>query len=243
MKREASVAVNTTTQTRVRVAPRQTPPSVPYEQQFLNKTGKDFNTFYKKYYNKLVWIVQRMNINQIDAEDITNRAFMQALDKIEMYNPQYHFSTWLFDIGKKMAYQFKKDEKKKEILVDTTTESDENDNSFDPIQMYLKNKIDMYVDVEELSPVTSKKYTETLKEISRLDPKYRRIIELSDIQGKTYNEICDIMGEELCPAGPQKSEAQVQAQRLQTVKNRLHHGRLRLEANLRDRFTLILHNY
>lgn len=198
-----------------------------WEQQFLDKTGKDFNIFYAKYYNKLVWIIQRMNINQIDAEDLTNQAFMQALKKIEMYNPQYHFSTWLFDIGKKMAYQYKKDEKKREICVDTSSDGgDEDDQNYDPVQRYLKSKMDSVQDDYNTQHMTSLKYNETLREISKLDPKYRRILELSDIQGKSYNEICQILDIEL-----------------QTVKNRLHHGRLRLENNLKERFKHIEANY
>lgn len=228
MELEASLQINNITINQVHSVQTQNPEqpltnTKSYEQQFFDKTGKDFNTFYKKYYNKLVWIIQRMNINSIDAEGLTNDAFMQALNKIEMYNPQYHFSTWLFDIGKKMAYQYKNDAKKREILVDTSTDdSDEND----PIQYYLKNKMDsVYVDTTS-QKLTNIKYTETLKEISKLDPKYRRIIELSDIQGKSYNQICEILGIELG-----------------TVKNRLHHGRLRLENNLKEKFKLVEANY
>jgi len=198
-----------------------------FEQQFLEKTGHDFNKFYAKYYLKLVWIIQRMNINKIDAEDITNQAFMQALHKIEKYNPQYHFSTWLFDIGKKMGYQYKKDEKKLPICVDTNDKGgDEDDQNYDPVQRYLKSKMDSMQDDFNTQHMTSLKYKETLREISKLDPKYRRILELSDIQGKTYNQICEILGIEL-----------------QTVKNRLHHGRLRLENNLKDLFKHIEANY
>ena len=74
--------------------------------------------------------------------------------------------------------------------------------------------------------MTTLKYEETLREISKLDPKYKRIIELSDIQGKSYNEICAILEIELG-----------------TVKNRLHHGRLRLENKLKEKFRLVEANY
>lgn len=226
MELEALVEVNSVAINNVQSV-QKTISTKSFEQQFLEKTGKDFNTFYAKYYLKLVWIIQRMNINKIDAEDITNQAFMQALHKIEMYNPQYHFSTWLFDIGKKMGYQYKKDEKKREICVDTNSEGgDEDDQNYDPVQRYLKSKMDSVQDDYNTQNMTSLKYNETLREISKLDPKYRRILELSDIQGKSYNQICEILGVEL-----------------QTVKNRLHHGRLRLENNLKERFKHIETNY
>lgn len=223
MELETMVEVNSTKINTVQIV--QPAQNKTFEQIFFDKTGKDFNTFYKHYYNKLVWTIQRMNINSIDAEDLTNQAFMQALRKIEMYNPQYHFSTWLFDIGKKMAYQFKKDEKKREMCVDTTASNDDG-NEFDAVQHYLRSKMDNVEEEYNTQNITAVKYNETLREISKLDPKYRRIIELSDIQGKTYNEICDILGIEL-----------------QTVKNRLHHGRIKLEKNLVDRFKEIELNY
>lgn len=240
---ELEVLVEVNSSAKINVQSEQPVHELSFEQQFFNKTGKDFNVFYNKYYKKLVWIIQQMNINTIDAEDLTNQAFMQALRKIEMYNPQYHFSTWLFDIGKKMAYQFKKDGKKLEVCVDTNADgNDEDDANYDPVQKYLKSKMDSVQDDVDTQNISTRKYNETLREIAKLDPKYRTIIELSDIQGKTYNEICEILGDELgAPNG--KTPEEVYAQHLQTVKNRLHHGRLRLEKNLKEKFDMIEANF
>lgn len=197
-----------------------------YEQLFLEKTGKDFNIFYNKYYTKLVWIIQRMNITPLDAEDIANQAFIQALNKIDQYNPKYHFSTWLFDIGKKYAYQYKNKQAKREILVDTTIDNEDNNNSYDMVQNYLRNKIDDSQIENDTHNITTLKYVETLKQISKLGDKYKEIIELCDIQGKSYNEICEILNI-----------------KLQTVKNRLHHGRLKIENDVKHKFEHIECNY
>lgn len=222
MKELKSIQSASTSQKSDSTAPKQS-----FEAQFYERTGKQFNDFYAKYHTKLVWQIQKMNINSIDAEDLSNRAFMQALEKIHMYDPQYNFSTWVFDIGKKMAYQYKKDEKKREILVDMTSEnSDDEMSNYDPIQNYLRSKMDSVREDSDTHHMLNLKYKETLKEISKLDPKYRQIIELSDIQGRTYNEICEELNIDL-----------------QTVKNRLHHGRLRLEKILKDKFKYITANY
>ena len=229
-----SVKINNTTLSNLQVVKTKS-----YEEIFFEKTGKDFNTFYKKYYNKLVWLIQRMNVNSIDAEALANDAFMRSLDKIETYNSQYHYSTWLFDIGKKLTYQYKKDQKKRELSTDMMSDGDMDNSCYDPIQYYLKNKIDTFQTEFDNQKIINKKYLETLREISKLDPKYRKIIELSDIQGKTYNEIVNILGADLGAAN-NKTEAEIYAQRLQTVKNRLHHGRIRLENNLKQKFKYIL---
>jgi RNA polymerase sigma factor (sigma-70 family) len=204
-----------------------------YEDLFRQKTGKDFNTFYNKYYTKLVWKITQMNINTLDAEDIANRAFMQSLNKIEMYNPEYNYSTWLFDIAKKMAFQFKKDESRM-IMVEMSNDDSDGEDGFDPVHGYITHKIaDDYTKNVSYEKIMQLKYKETLKAISKLDSKYRKIIELSDIQGKSYNEICDILGDELGTTAKQ---------RLQTVKNRLHHGRIKVEAATEKKFRQIIAN-
>jgi RNA polymerase sigma-70 factor (ECF subfamily) len=204
-----------------------------YEEQFLEKTGYIFKDYYSKYFPKLVWNIQGFKITDLDAEEIANEAFMESLIKIDKYNAQWAFSTWLFTIARNLAKQYKKDHGK-EILVDLTAENTDEDSNYDPVHSYLKNKMDTAEDTVQLTQdyrlKMKVKYSETMKEISKLDAKYRTIIELSDVKGKSYNEICDILGDEL---------GKTPEQRLQTVKNRLHHGRLRLEKNLREKFAII----
>lgn len=193
-----------------------------YEQKFTEKTGFTFNEFYQKYYHKLVWHIQKFKITELDAEGIASTAMMQGLEKIDKYNPQYHYSTWLFTIGKHLALQYKIDNKK-EVLVDTTGDYSEDNNSY---QYYLNSKIDNSVEDFESQTITTQKYQETLIELSKLDNKYKEYIELCDIQGKTYDEICEIMDV-----------------KLQTVKNRLFHGRLKIQKNTKNKFkSIIEHN-
>lgn len=211
------------------------PKTLSYEEKFKKVTNQDFNSFYKKYYPKLVWQVQRMNINVIDAEDLANRAFIQSIDKIDQYNPEYNFSTWLFTTGKNMAYKFKKDNART-VLVDTNSTGSDNDDSvaFDAIQYHQNIKMDNVGEDLESQNITELKAYETLKEIEKLGPKYKTIIELCDIEGFSYNDIVDLMGREL------GTTPELQ---LQTVKNRLFHGRTKLEKNLRRKFNYICENH
>lgn len=212
-----------------------------YEEKFKQVTNLDFNTFYKKYYPKLVWQIQKLNINVIDAEGIANNAFIQSIDKIDQYNPNHenkkgdvlNFSTWLFTVGKNMAYKFKKDNAKI-VLVDTNSSGSDNDDSiaFDAMQYHQNMKMDNYHGDLESQTITDLKALETLKEIEKLGPKYKTIVELCDIEGFSYNDIIDLLGAEL--EGKDK---------LQTVKNRLFHGRAKLEKNLTKKFNYIQDNY
>lgn len=195
-----------------------------YEQSFKEATGLKFTDFYQKYYTKLVWHIQKFNITELDAEGIASTAMMQGLEKIDGYNPKYHPSTWMFTIGKNLALQYKIDSKK-EVLVDTSGDYSDDDSSFSTFQYYLNSKIDNSEETIGNEAISNEKYQETLKEISKLDNKYKEFIELRDIQGKEYDEIAEILGV-----------------KLQTVKNRLHHGRMKLKNNTSEKFRKIVQN-
>jgi DNA-directed RNA polymerase specialized sigma24 family protein len=64
-----------------------------YEEKFLQATGKNFNVYYKKFYNKLVYYIKSMSITELDAEELAAMAFMTSLEKIHQYNPEYQYST------------------------------------------------------------------------------------------------------------------------------------------------------
>ncbi len=196
-----------------------------YEKIFHEKTGQKFNTFFNKYYTKLVWQLRKFNITDLDAQELANEAFMQSLEKIEQYNPSYHFSTWLFTIGKHLALQFKKDNSKT-ILVDTSDNTQDDNKVVSSMNYYLNMKIDNSNETIENQNITLKKYDITLKSIASLDVKYREYIEICDIQGKSYDEICDLLGVEL-----------------QTVKNRLHHGRKKIELQTVKQFKQLVAEY
>jgi len=193
------------------------------KKQFEQKTGKKFDDYYLKFYPKLIYTVQKMNINQIDAEDIANQAFIKSLQKINQYKPEYEYSTWLFRIGINIANKFKNDSTKT-ILVDTSASGNEDDVS--GLQYYLNTQIDETNDDQSYETMHDLKYNETLKEISELSPKYKNIIEMCDIYGLSYNEITEETGETL-----------------QTVKNRLHHGRKKIKSKLKNKFNYIVKSY
>ena len=193
-----------------------------YEKLFQEATGVKFTDFYAKYYTKLVWHIQKFKITELDAEGIASTTMMQGLEKIAGYNPKYHPSTWIFTIGKNLALQYKIDSKK-EVLVDTTGDYSDDDSSFNSFQYYLNSKIDNSEETINNDAITNQKYEETLKEISKLDNKYKEFIELRDIQGKEYDEIAELLGV-----------------KLQTVKNRLHHGRMKIQKNTNEKFKNII---
>ena len=72
------------------------------EKVFVERTGKDFTTLYKKYYPKLIYFTSRMlESNRMDiqhAEDISTDSFLTAFEKIDKYEKdKAQFSTWHYN--------------------------------------------------------------------------------------------------------------------------------------------------
>lgn len=200
-------------------------PIVNYEKLFLEKTGKDFNVFYAKYYKKLVNFIKKYSVTDLDAEDIALFSIMHSLEKIEQYNNQWHYSTWLFNIAKKFVYQYKKNMNKL-VFIEGYITADDGSTNLDTSYNYIWHQEDMTEKNYDYEILVKEKYNHTLKVITHLDDKYKQIIELRDIQNKSYNEIADLLNVDI-----------------QTVKNRLHHGRLKIEKGTKDKFKSLVKTY
>lgn len=161
------------------------------EKIFKERTGKDFSVLYMKYYPKLVYFTTKICNNDLQkAEDISTDSFLQAFDKINLYEKdKAQFSTWLFTIARNSALQSKKiDNKTVSIDVEFDTEgttmkdfikesSDENDN--------------------HIHDLCAKK-AEIMKEhIKKLKEPYRSVIEMREIKKMSYKDISEKLGKTL----------------------------------------------
>lgn len=75
------------------------------EAKFKQKTNLEFNTFYNKNRNVLVWHLLKMSKNLTEAQDIADEAIVKALEEIDRYDQsKSQFNTWLFTIAKRMMF-------------------------------------------------------------------------------------------------------------------------------------------
>jgi RNA polymerase sigma-70 factor (ECF subfamily) len=121
--------------------------------------------------------------NDNEAEDITIRTFSKAFDKINTFNQEYQFKTWLITISKNVYIDFLR-KKKSSIIVETTKEQEEAafrviDNSPSP-----EDKI-----------ITEQNLAKLLRDIKKLKPKYQEVINLRFFQELSYKEISEKIGE------------------------------------------------
>ena len=159
-----------------------------HEVFFKEKTGKDFNTLYKKYYPKLVFFTSKICNDQQKAEDISTDSFIAAFEKIDKYEKEKsQFSTWLFTIAKNLALQDIKSSKK---TLSMDIELDEEGTT-------LKDFIQEEESNLHIQNLTDRKAEIMKRCISGLKDPYKTVIEMRELKKMTYKNIACDQGQDI----------------------------------------------
>lgn len=119
--------------------------------------------------------------NDNDAEDITIQSFSKAFDKIDSFDENYQFKTWLITISKNIHIDLIR-KNKSSINIETAKESeaytivDDNPTPEDKI-------------------ITEQNLAKLLRDIKQLKPKYQEVIQLRYFQELSYKEISNQINE------------------------------------------------
>jgi RNA polymerase sigma-70 factor (ECF subfamily) len=147
-------------------------------------------------------LISRMVHDPLQAEDLAQEVFVKAFRRLETYDPQRKFSSWLFKIAhnttidhlrkggpETVPLQVEKDEGPdlSAVLSDESTE--------DPAVAVERRQMARALE----------------KAIAALRPEYREVVVLFYVEGASYPEICEVTG---LPSG--------------TVKTYLHRARKEL---------------
>jgi RNA polymerase sigma-70 factor (ECF subfamily) len=131
-----------------------------------------FDDLYKKYAKKILKFISCKGIETMDAEDITSRVFVKALDNFRNYEDRgYSFGTWLFKVASNEVSQFYRDLNKTQMV---------------PLSMEDFNVL------EEES--LSSERNEVLQSIlNNLSKKEKTIIQLRYFENLSFREIAEIL--------------------------------------------------
>lgn len=162
------------------------------ESLFIEKTGKDFNFFYEKYYPKLLYYTSRMaqsaKLDVSKAEDVSTDAFLTAFEKIDKYHSEKsQFSTWLFTIAKNLMLQVIKQEQKTLSL----------DVPVDEEGTTMKDFLEETESDQPHHDLVSVKSSIMLEKIALLKEPYKQVIEMREIKGMAYKDIAEELGKNL----------------------------------------------
>ncbi|MFD2551856.1 RNA polymerase sigma factor [Bizionia sediminis] len=141
------------------------------------KDQKAFNFLLDSYWDYVYGFQLKRVENENDAEDITIQTFSKAFDKIDTFNPDYSFKTWLITISKNIHIDLIRKQK----------------NSIS--QNIAGSNDDKYQDILDDSPspedklITEQNLAKLLRDIKKLKPHYQEVINLRYFQELSYKEI------------------------------------------------------
>lgn len=144
-----------------------------------------FTFLLDQYWNEVYGFMLKRTENETDAEDISIETFAKAFDKINTYNPEFQFNTWLIAIAKNVHIDLLR-KKKSSLLVEITDEED--------YQAY--NVPDSSPSAED-ELITEQNLSQLLRYIKELKPPYQEVIQLRYFQEMSYQEISDKIQEPL----------------------------------------------
>ncbi|OSY89106.1 RNA polymerase sigma-70 factor [Tenacibaculum holothuriorum] len=137
------------------------------------------DTFWGSVYNFQL----KKNNNENDAEDITIQTFSKAFDKIETFNEEYQFKTWLITISKNIHIDFLR-KKSATVIIETSKEKEEEAYKIIDDAPSPEDKI-----------ITEQNLAKLLRDIKKLKPKYQEVIHLRYFQELSYKEIANHINE------------------------------------------------
>ena len=147
-----------------------------------NGDQKAYAELLQRYHESVYFMMMKMCNNKDDAEDLTIEAFGRAFKKLEQYNPEFAFSTWLFKIASNNAIDFlRKKKQKNAISIDAGFDDHEKVD-------HSANIMSKTLDPEE-SFIKKQKIDAVRVLVENIKPMYREMIELFYFQEMSHEEI------------------------------------------------------
>jgi RNA polymerase sigma factor (sigma-70 family) len=135
-----------------------------------------------RYKDSIYFMALKMVNNKEDAMDLTVETFAKAFEKLDKYQPEYAFSTWLFRVGTNNCIDFIRKKKLSTLSINSMVDDDGDER---PLQI----KSDT-LNPEEVS--MKREQTALLKLlIDSLPPRYRNLIVLRYFDELSYEEIAE----------------------------------------------------
>ena len=140
---------------------------------------KAFADLMQRYKDSIYFMSLKMVNNKEDAMDITVETFAKAFEKLDKYQPEYAFSTWLFRVATNNCIDFLRKKKLNTVSIDNMMDED------DDRPMQIK--------ADTLNPEESsikKQQSEELNMlVESLPPRYRNLLTLRYFDELSYEEI------------------------------------------------------
>ncbi len=140
-----------------------------------------FQLLVERYQDRLFSLTRHYTRNAVEVEDIVQEAFLKAFRRLESFQQQSSFSTWLYRIAVNTALDFLKRSGRSPVRA---IEDPEAASDGQPPRVAAP---DARMDREEISRITH----EVLQELPEI---FRTVLVLREFEGLAYQDMADILG-------------------------------------------------
>lgn len=161
------------------------------EERFIESGSDiDFAAMYNKYYNEIFYVVNKIILRAEISEEIVNDVFLKVRSRIEKYDRQYAFKTWLYTIAINEAKTIFNKEKKKKTTPTDFTSVEVGGENISNSEMEARSAYFEYISKDkEYDDTIDKKYVILLDIIQKLNEKHRLIMIDREVNKMSYEDL------------------------------------------------------
>jgi RNA polymerase sigma-70 factor, ECF subfamily len=187
-------------------------PATDHDLIALARTGseKAYRELLDRYQRPVFSLVYRMVRDRELAEDLAQETFVKVFNHLDRFNPKYKFSSWIFKIASNLAIDTLRKREPQTVSLDGSRHAETPD-EVEATRITVEAKDENpeeFLEAKELGQ-------EIERAIGLLRVDYRTAILLRHVEGRSYEEIAEVMG---VPLG--------------TVKTFIHRARAELRETL-----------
>jgi RNA polymerase sigma-70 factor (ECF subfamily) len=154
-------------------------------EQCLKGQQSSFSELIDKYKNLVFNLAYRMTYNLQDAEDISQEVFIRVYKSLYNFNPNYKFSTWLYQMTLNICRDRFRKGKIPSVSLDAPLKEDDQKDFSSIIPNNQNNPEDIIMGVEQTNFINDL--------ITSLSLKYREVIILRHLRDLSYEEMSKIL--------------------------------------------------
>lgn len=146
-----------------------------------------FQELVNRYRNPITNFVYRMLNDYERAVDLAQETFVRVYMNVDRYQANYSFSTYIYRIASNLAISDLRQRKRRKLIPIPTFF----DKDGDEVEMELPDERNVSPDT---TMINDERRRAVAKAITTLPEKYRTAVILRDVEGRSYEEISQVLG-------------------------------------------------
>lgn len=148
-----------------------------------------FRELIRRYERPVFSLIFRMVRNRELAEDLSQETFIKVLNAVHSYRPEFKFSSWVFKIANNAAIDHLRKRELDTLSLEGSPHA-ETPEMIEATALQLGDRGET-----QLEEVENRELGRSIEAaINALRPEYRSCILLRHVEGRTYEEIAEILG-------------------------------------------------